>query len=183
MKKAILSIIVVSLIISTAQSQIAKSNWLIGGTASLRSSNYDVGTGITDKQIIVQLSGDVGYFIIDKFAVGLKPGYSRTETKSPHNIVNTYNIGPFIRYYFLPKEKFVNVFSELSYQYGLTKSNQGVSQNSNNISAIAGCAVFFNSSVALEFTLGYSSFSYNTSGNVKSIMAGIGFHFHLEKDK
>lgn len=183
MKIAVLLSISLILLTTNVKSQINKNNWMIGGAASLRSSKYDVGGGATNKQFIVQLSGDVGYFIIDKFAAGLKPGYSRTETNSTHNIVNTYNIGPFIRYYFLPKEKYVNLFSEFGYQYGKTKTNQGVSQNSNNLSAIAGCAVFFNSSVALEFTLGYSSFSYNTSGNVKSLISGIGFHFHLEKEK
>ncbi|MGE5107959.1 MAG: outer membrane beta-barrel protein, partial [Sphingobacteriales bacterium] len=164
--------------------QINKNNWMIGGAASLRASNYDLGGGFSSKQTIVQLSGDVGYFIIDKLAIGLKPGYSRTETNNPHIIANAYEIGPFVRYYFLPKEKYVNIFSELSYQYGIMKTNQGVSQNSNNFSGLIGCAAFFNSSVALEFTLGYSSYLYNNnSGKVNSVIAGVGFHFHLEKEK
>lgn len=183
MKSLFLSIAICFFTISSF-CQITKNNWMVGGAASLRSSNYDLGGGATSKQSVVQLSGDVGYFIFDKFVTGLKPGYNRTATKNPHNIVSTYNIGPFLRYYFLPKEKYVNIFSELSYQYGVTKNNQ-ISSNtkSNNLTGTAGCAIFFNSSVALEFTLGYSAFSYNNSGNVKSVIAGIGFHFHLEKEK
>jgi len=184
MKKTILVIITSAIFFGTADCQITKRNWMIGGAASFRSSNYNLGGGFSSKQTIVQLSGDVGYFIIDKFAAGLKPGYNRMETKSPHNIVNTYEIGPFARYYFLPSEKYVNIFSEVSYQYGITKSNQGVSQNSNNFSGVLGCAAFFNSSVALEFTLGYSSYLYNNnSGKVNSVIAGVGFHFHLENEK
>lgn len=163
-------------------SQITKDNWLIGGAASFRSSKYDNG-GVSSKQTIIQLSGDVGYFIIDKFATGLKLGYSRIETNNPLNISNTYEIGPFVRYYFLPPGKYVNIFSELSYQYGLMKTNQGVKQNSNNFSGVLGCAAFFNRSVAIEFTVGYSSYLYNNNtGKVNSLIAGVGFHFHLEKE-
>ena len=186
MKKTSLLIIVASFIINDAASQITKRNWMIGGAASFRSSKYDEAAGITSKQIILQLSGNVGYFLIDKFAVGLKPEYERTEVKqnANHQVVNTYGLGPFLRYYYLPVGKYVNIFSELSYQYGIIKTNQSSStNNSNKLSGLAGCAVFFNSSVALEFTLGYSSFSYNTAGKVKSLIAGIGFQFHLEKEK
>ena len=157
---------------------------MIGGSASYKSSKYEGSGSINSKQTLLQLSGDVGYFVIDKFATGLKPEYDRTETNNPHNIINTYGIGPFVRYYFLPAERYVNIFSELSYQYGLMKTNQGVSQNSNNFSGLLGCAAFFNSSVALEFTVGYSSYLYNNNaGKVNSIVAGIGFHFHLEKEQ
>lgn len=166
-----------------ANSQIEKGYWMIGGAASLRSSHYDLGNGSSSRQSIVQLSGDVGHFFFDKFAAGLKPGYNRTATNSPHNVVNTFNIGPFVRYYLLSKEKYVNIFSELCYQYGITKNSQtSASTTGNSFTGAIGCAAFFNSSVALEFTLAYSAFSYNNTGNVKSVIAGIGFHFHLEKE-
>lgn len=181
MKKKILLFVVVFNFYNQADCQIMEGNWMIGGVASFKSSKYDLG-GVSSRQTIAQLSGDVGYFIINKLAAGPKFGYSRTEVNSRHNVVNTYEICPFVRYYFLPAEKYVNIFSELSYQFGLAKSNQGVSQNSNNFSWLVGCAAFFNSSVALEFTLGYSSYLYNNNaGKVNNVIAGIGFHFHLEK--
>lgn len=183
MKKKTSLIIITLFLAYYANSQITKRNWMTGGAASFRSSKYDLG-GVSSKQTIVQLSGDVGYFIIDKLATGLKPGYSRTETNSPNNIGNTYEIGPFVRYYFLPAERYVNIFSELSYQYGLMKTNQGVKQNSNNFSGVLGCAAFFTSSVALEFTLGYSHYLYNNNlGKINSVIASIGFHFHLENEQ
>ncbi len=188
MKKTILLFFIASAFYNHADCQITKGNWMIGGAASFKSSKYDFG-GVSSKQTLVQLSGDVGYFIIDKFAIGLKLGYERTGingSSNPLNNVNanTYNIGPFARYYFLPAEKYVNIFSELSYQYGLMKTSQGASQNSNNFSGLVGCAAFFNSSVALEFTLGYSSYLYNNNaGKVNNVIAGIGFHFHLEKEQ
>lgn len=186
MKKLSLLTIAAGLIFSNASSQITKTNWMIGGAASFRSSNYEEAAGVTSKQIIVQLSGNVGYFLIDKLTVGLKPEYERTEVKqnANHQVVNTYGLGPFVRYYYLPVDRYVNIFSELSYQYGIIKTNQSSStNNSNKLSGLAGCAVFFNSTAALEITVGYSSFSYNTSGNVKSLIAGLGFQFHLENEK
>jgi hypothetical protein len=182
MKKTILLFLIFFTFYNNANSQITKGNWMIGGAASFKSSVYGHGAA-SSKQTIVQLSGDVGYFVIDKFAAGLKPGYSRTETNNPHIVVNTYEIGPFLRYYFLPEDAPVNIFPQLSYQYGWMKTNQGVKQNSNDFSGILGCAVFFNTSVALEFTLGYSHYLYNNNtGKVNNVIAGIGFHFHLEKE-
>lgn len=166
-----------------AYSQITKDTWMIGGSAGFRNSTYNNGGDFSSKQTIVELSGDIGYFIIDKLAVGLKPGYNRTGTNNPRLVANIYEVGPFIRYYILPADKTVNIFTELSYQYGILKTNQGISQNSNNFSGIAGCAVFFNSSVALDFNVGYSNYKYNNNtGKVNSLIAGIGFHFHLKKD-
>jgi len=183
--KSILLFFIGFIFYHNADSQITKGNWMIGGAASFRSSDYERVPGFLSKQTLIQLSGEVGYFIIDKLALGLKPGYDRTDTYNPHNIVNTYSLGPFARYYFLPIDKYVNIFSELSYQHGIQKTNQtSFGNNSNNFSGVGGLAVFFNSSVALEFTLGYSVYLYNyNSGRVKSVIAGIGFHFHLEKDK
>ena len=114
----------------------------------------------------------------------MKPSYDRTEITGYSNVtVSSYSLGPFARYYFLPSDKYVNIFSELSYQYGITKTSQSSSSfNNNKISGIVGCSAFFNTSVGLEFTLGYSSYLYsNNSAKVKSIIAGIGFHFYLEK--
>ncbi len=182
MNRVIYSVLLIFAAIN-ASSQITKQNWLIGGAASFRASKYEFG-GNSSKQSNLELTGDVGYFIIDKFAIGIKPAYSRSKLSYPVTIVNTYEIGPFARYYLLPTERSANIFSELSYQYGFMKTNQGVSQNSNNFSGVVGCSLFFNNSVALEFTLGFSSYLYNRNqGKVNSFIAGIGFHFHLEKEK
>ncbi len=185
MKKSILLFFIAFIFYNNAHSQITKGNWMIGGAASFRSSDYENVAGFPSKQTLLQLSGEVGYFIIDKFALGLKPGYDRTEGNNPRKIVNNYSVGPFARYYFLPVDRYVNIFSELSYQHGIQKTNQTSFVNNNNdFSGVGGLPFFLILSVALEFTLGYSVYLYNyNSGKVKSVIAGIGFHFHLEKDK
>jgi len=187
MKKSIEFVIILLFFSLASKSQITKRNWMTGGGASFRSSKYE--GGLSSTEIVTQLSGDVGYFVIDKLSIGLKPEYERNEVKenTNHQIINTYRLGPFVRYYLLPNEKYVNMFSEISYQYGITNTNQiSSTTKSNKLSGLLGCAVFFNSSVALEFTLGYSSYRYSAdsfanTGRVKSVIAGIGFQFHLEK--
>jgi hypothetical protein len=130
-------------LLTKADSQITKRNWMIGGSGSFRSSKYETTNSVYQKQILLNLSGNVGYFIIDKLPVGLKPVYERIEAKGfDRTVVNVYALGPYARYYFLPSDKYVNIFSELSYQYGITKTNQGSTTNSNNLSGLIGCAAF-----------------------------------------
>lgn len=186
MKKTILLFFLVSIFYNNAHSQITKENWLIGGSASY-SSLKNKGNGIpNDNQIEIQLSGNVGYFFLDKFVGGLKPVFESNKVVNGSTATNSsgiYELGPFLRYYFLPADSHVNILSEISYKYGITPSSGNPTLHSNNISGLIGCEVFFNQSVGVEFTIGYSSLKYTKStGSVNTIIAGIGFQFHLEKD-
>jgi hypothetical protein len=163
--------------------QITKSYWLVGGSGSFSSTGNNRVGG--NKESRVQVAGDIGYFVVDKLALGLKPGFFRLKNRGDFGVikVNTYNIGPFVRYYFLSPEKALNLFTELGYDFGKNTSNNLESRSFNEFLGTAGVAAFFNSSVALEFTLGYSSFGYNTSGRTNSVLAGIGFHYHCKRNK
>lgn len=166
----------------TANAQLTKGTWLLGGNGSYRSSKYNVPGGQDSKQTLIGINGNIGYFVRDKFAIGLKPGYERYDAVDfSRYISNEYKIGPFVRLYFLPNERQVNLFAELSHQFGYRSVKGGGSFNNNNFSGLAGVAAFLNTTIALEFTLGYSYYLYNNNtGDVKSIIAGVGFQFHLE---
>lgn len=121
---------------------------------------------------------------MDKFAVGLNPSL----TYGSNNVANTstiITIGPFVRYYFLKTENIFNLFAEGSYAYGSnTGKGQGKGQHLNIFSFSGGPVLYFNSSVGLEFTIGYSTTKVvGFSGTNNEIRFGIGFKFHLEKDK
>lgn len=107
MQKILLLTVFVSVFAYDSNSQIEKRNWIVGGIASYRSSEYNEVAGLTSKQIIFQLSGNLGYYFINKFAIGIKPEYDRTEVKqnANHQVVNSYGLGPFVRYYYLPIKK------------------------------------------------------------------------------
>ena len=189
MKKTVLLIITVSLIFCNANSQITKGNWMVGGSGSFSTNNVSATQSQTTN---IEIRPGIGYFIANKLAVGLKLSYISEDlskfvqmTGSPGLTIHSLLIGPFARYYFLEPEKTVNFFAEANYSYGSYKSTgyYTISDGrSNDLSFALGSAIYFNSSVAIEFSLGYYSthditYGYNNNG----LQMGIGFQIHLEK--
>lgn len=186
-----------------AKAQLDKGTWLISGTGNFASSNYNFKNTVqntTQKStsLNIKLSPSVSFFVIDKLAIGLKPSISFEKADggdvydSNGNIIASggnskitrFDIGPFLRYYLLQKEKQVNIFGELGYQYG-TDKGFGFGVHRNIFFINAGTEIFFNSSVGLEFTVGYLS-KNEKNGTISTqtqntIQAGIGFNFHLQK--
>lgn len=63
--------------------QLDKGIWLIGGSGSFQSIKRDFIVGrdiVLYKDIDISLSPSVGYFIIDKVAIGIKPSFSWSKT-------------------------------------------------------------------------------------------------------
>lgn len=106
-------------------------------------------------------------------------------------------IGPFVRYYFLAKEKPFNILFESSYQRGFLGDIITRKGYINNISLLTGTSLFFNKTIALEFLLGYNRFykesiiepigveypGYSSIFLQKGLQFSIGLQFHLEKNK
>lgn len=179
-----------------ANAQITKGNWMVGGNANFSSQDTYNNKGAKNNisQKTVQLKPNLGYFLIDKLAIGARLGYEGTffgdygygATKS-----NSFFVGPFARYYFLKPEKEVNVFAESSYSLGETYYRgaieyQNYSRLEKTYSFMAGPVVYFNSSVSMEFTLQYSStnikYEENDLTNNK-FQVGLGLQIYLEKNR
>ena len=182
--------------------QLEKGTWLINGTGNFSSSNYNfkntpLNTSQKSTSLNIKLTPSVAFFVIDKLAVGVKPSISFEKAEggdlydSNGNIIASggsskitrFDVGPFIRYYFLEKEKTVNVFTESGYQYGINKGF-GFAVQRDIFFINIGTEIFFTSSVGLEFTLGYLS-KKEKNGTLSTqtqntIQAGIGFNFHLQ---
>jgi hypothetical protein len=195
MKKSILLTIAVTVIFFDAQSQITKGNWMVGGNASYTHTNNDISTLAKYKNTTFSVAPNIGYFVWDKFCTGVKLSISFWKNDYPANSGGTisystknqfYNLGPFVRYYFLQTDKRANLFVEGIYQHQLRKdiSPSANSKQAANIYAInAGPVFYFNSSVGIELTIGYSSLKYNgTSGSNGTFQTNIGLQIHLEKD-
>ena len=141
----------------------------------------------------VKLTPNIGYFVIDKFAVGLKSTLDLRNVK-PLSGSGTgkslrLDYGPFVRYYFLEKEKQFNILTEASYQFG-NVTLTGEKGSRSNFSLLAGPAIYFNSSVALEVLVGYQYTKEEISSPTfpnpykqidKGFQFAIGFQIHLEK--
>lgn len=181
MKKSIQLLIILLLFSITSNSQITKGNWLLSGNASFSMLQYGSEGTVRYKQTNLQLAPSVGYFLKDKLAVGLRPALTYGSNNiSLANSETIFTIGPFVRYYLLKPANVFNILTEGSYLYGTFKS--GPKQNT--FSFAAGPVIYFNSSVGLEFLLGYASTKVaHFAGNNNELKFSIGFHFNLEKEK
>lgn len=136
-------------------------------------------------------------------AVGLKPGFTYNKANygdlindgvlvasGGYSNTTWFDIGSFLRYYFLPTDNQINLFSEVNYNYGIENTHPGKG-NRSSYSFNAGPVVYFNSSVGIEFTIGYNSsksisYGLNSSKDdytvkMNSFQVGLGLQIHLEK--
>ena len=181
--KIVFSVILLMLINHhNASAQLAKGTWLLGGNCSYSATKFNLpGGGLSSTNGALSINPNIGYFLLDKFVLGLKPGYERISVGDViKQVNNTYKTGSFARYFFLPIEKQTNVFGEASYQYGYSKARNGGSTNINILSGNVGMAAFLNTSVALELSLGYSYYVYDNDPALRSVVAGIGLQFYLD---
>jgi hypothetical protein len=166
----------------TANAQVTKGNWMVGGNANFSSSKsestFNNDTVIT-KGSALAISPTLGYFIIDKLALGLGGSFVLS-LPTGGSSSNGYGFGPFARYYFLKPEKTINILTQIS--YGYFKNSSG--SDGDNFSIKAGPVVYFNSSVGLEFLVDYTVNTYNNqdvTSKTSGINVGFGLQIHLEK--
>lgn len=191
MKKLFTSLLS-TIVFFTVHAQLDKGTWLAGGTGKFYSytSQYSSATYSNEASYTqIDLSPNVGYFVVDKLAFGIRPTFSSIKGKvttagGGSTNVQRYWIGPFGRYYFLKPDKQVNIVTDVAYQYGIFNAG-GQKGKLNTFSAMAGPVVYFNSSVGLEFLLGYSSsledVEQANKESRKGFQIGIGFQIHLQK--
>lgn len=188
MKPIRLLFIAALLFTGVANAQITKGNWMVGGSGSFTSSKNNSTYGFDGSTSAYrinafELTPDIGYFFIDKLAVGTVINFNYfgspdSDLKGTHS----YGIGPFVRYYFLKPETRINVFAEASYHYSFTDKSVIGKFETNGYAFKAGPAIFFNSSVALECTLQYNYTKVNAnSSDSGNFVVGLGFQIHLEK--
>ena len=177
--------------------QLEKRNWLIGGSGNLFSFNekytYPTFSG-TSKYTDIELSASIGYFLFDKFSIGLRPYFSNFKgSSSGGGSTNNLKlaVGPFARYYFLKDDRQFNLLGDVSCQFGTNQELNGEHPKGkfNSFSVMTGIEAFFNSSVGLEILVGYKQqvASYDNSpsayiDNRKGFQTSIGFQFHLQKE-
>lgn len=188
----ILSVVLFILFAKSSLGQLDQGNWLVGGSAKLYSYSNNFGStanSITAKYTEIDISPNVGYFLADRFVLGLRPTFSSfsgrvTSAGGGTTSVQRFWIGPFGRYYFLDSDKTHNILLESSYQFG-KYNGRGQKGDLRTFSVLAGPALYFNSSVGIEFLFGYShrlEEVKNASKDIKNgLQIGIGIQFHLTK--
>ncbi len=76
MKKSILLFLIAFIFCNNANCQITKGNWLVGGNATFSRLKNSSTASAQFKQTNFEIRPLLGYFLKDKFAVGLDPSLS-----------------------------------------------------------------------------------------------------------
>lgn len=184
MNKIIALALCMLICVLAATGQITKNNWMVGGTISYASTNYNsINYGDAHTAYNLEVKPNVGYFFIDKLSAGLKSSIGITGDKSRSQSYTDFNIGPYVRYYLLNSEKYVNVITEAGYLYGFEKGSTPEKTQKNTFCFSAGPVLYFNNVVGMEVLLSYSTYKYSGfTGNNNTIMVGLGLQIHLEKE-
>jgi hypothetical protein len=177
--------------LTTANAQLTKTNWLVGGNgkfSSIKGTNSSPSITYDSKYTDLTFSPNIGYFILDKFAVGIKSSFNweKNITYPPGGGTTDqrrFMLGPFVRYYLLSYDKQLNFLIEPAFQFGTYRA--GAAKGSNNtVTTMAGPVFYFNSSVGLELLAGYYLMKENVgnlSATRKGFQLSIGFQIHLMK--
>ena len=183
--------------ISNSFAQLDKGTYLLGGNGSFYNYNGKFNSSnnnTTSKATDIKINASVGYFLIDKFVLGLRPSFSFNRGKligTPNTFGSTtqFLIGPFSRYYFLEKDKQFNILLDAAYLFG-TNSYPFANREKgsiNELSILTGLEAFFNTTVGVEFLVGYKSKYEDIKGitgysdKKNGVNVSIGFQIHLEK--
>jgi Outer membrane protein beta-barrel domain len=181
MKKLIFALACI-VVTSKLSAQINKGQWLAGGNINWTSS---FNSYYNSNATVISFMPDAGYFFIDKLAGGLNLVFNINNPSGNDFSTKTYGVSPFVRYYFLPKTKSLNLFAQAAYGWNRTNGDGlgGSNINSHQWSFSAGPAIFLNPHVALEFALNYTNMGGPdySNGNPETFGLNIGFQIHLGK--
>lgn len=192
MQKTLLSLIILFSTFS-GFAQINKGQFLVGGSGSFYNKKI---SGIETTNFT--LSPNVGYFFLDKLAVGLNANLGYTQSKYSINQktdTKAYGVSPFVRYYVLPASNKVNFFAQASYGWGkgitsYTTNDYKFKLNTTSFAFAGGPVFFITPNVAVELSIGYgqNDSKYKNGNNEnklkdKNFQAGVGFQIHLGKGK
>ena len=158
LKLVVLSVLFSALALtSQAQATLAKSDKFVEGTFSYSSS--------TGTDAAYGIKPTVGYFLTDKFAVGVLGEVGKTSTGA-----KTLNYGAFGRCYCLNVGEKFKAYSQLTVLSSST-DNAGTKTNSFSTDLGIGANYFFTSKLALSVNL-VNLISYTSSGSNSNFTVG-----------
>lgn len=157
--------------------QILKNQWLIGGNAA-----FDYEKQGDYKATTIMVSPNAGYFFINNLAGGLRVNFWTNKVKGDDESSTFFSVAPFARYYFLPAAQKINVFADAAYGFG--SGGYKDKESLNELSIMAGPAIFLSSNTALELALYYKSYGgkyyENVAGDKENHFGlSIGLQVHL----
>jgi hypothetical protein len=203
MKKLLLTAITSLFIFCAALAQTGKGHKYLGGSFTFSYDedgtvqNYNFDTGVTQYLnhdiVSFNISPEFGFFLSDKWAIGIQPGYSRvsgTETSNFYSNVNAANnysytskyhtdiIGLAInlRYYCMLTDKF-GIYPQM----GISSSHIANNFTNGHFAAYAGPNVVFfpTPKVGLNMGFGNISYQYNYLSHGSFVNASLNNNFNF----
>ena len=162
-----------------AFAQINKGQLLVGGNVGFQSMKQGDGSATN-----ITFSPNAGYFFMNNLAGGARISFNSQKEEGDEDAFTVFTAAPFLRYYFMPAGKKLNIFADAHYGFG--SASYGESASINEFQIAAGPAVFLSPNTALEFALFYNSkggeYYENGAGDRLSTFGlNIGFQVHLGK--
>lgn len=162
--KKILILFILMMTVVWSQQTIAQSvysgTWMIGGSAQFSSTKIKNSDGATTS---LDLSPNLGLFVIDDLAVGL--GISFMSTSAGGNTNSSFGLGPFVRYYITDP-----VFVQGGVDLGLDD------ESATTFGLSIGYSWFIDNTLAIEPSLFFSSVNYegeNADATIFGLSIGI----------
>jgi outer membrane protein len=194
MNKKISLFIIAACINIGAFAQFNKGRMLVGGSLgfSMTSSKDPDGGGVNEKDTYFSLAPQLGWFVVNRLAVGANVDLSFYKTTSEANGQSSSTSGtgvqvePFIRYYLQPGIFFQGQVGAGTVKYKSSGDVFNPVDGTFNITSwalSAGYAYFLNDHVAIEPILGYSSQVYHmdTQFTNSGLSLRIGLQLYLGK--
>ena len=187
MKKFIFGgLIAASALVSTANAQIQKGNWMVG--SSLVTSNFGLNTGAGYD---FSISPKGLYFLEDNIGVG---GYVNLGFMKPGKGESTqfnYGVGALGRYYLSPGEKGVDNllyhgrwFFEGNVGIGGTSVENGISTTGLDFGVGPGYSYFITPNIGLEGLLKYNGVTgFGNEGLTSKLSFNVGFSIYIPTSK
>jgi hypothetical protein len=201
MKKHLLTFSILFIVIGSASAQIGKGAYYLGGSFNYNydqagtSNIYSYSTGstvYTNSHITnIQVSPDFGFFLTDRWAIGLQLGYSRVSGRETNDYIandsttasytrsDTYHsdaigIGVHLRYYWMLNDR-IGIFP----QFGVTTSNDLNNFNDGTLSLGGNANIVFFATPHLAINLGFGNLAYNLDYLSKTSNFNLGLNTNI----
>ena len=202
MKKHLFTLLFLITAAGAANAQIGKGHYYIGGNFNYNYDDYGytntytyaTGSTIYSNHDIsnLQINPDFGFFLSNKWSVGIQPGYSRvagTETSAYYALNNSgtnsylYNhkyhndalsLGVHFRYYCMLTDK-IGVFP----QFGVTSAHDVNNFKSGSLVVGGNPNIVFFATPKLAVNLGFGNLQYNHDYQTKTNSFNIGLNTNI----
>ena len=171
MKKIALGVTALLDVVSIANAQTDKGDWMVGGNMTINTTSGNSEFSLTPS---------AGYFFAKNFAAGALVTLKFQNIEGTK--YSTVEVGPFARYYFDLKNSNFKPFLHADFNFGNSTVKNDFGKVNSTVTSFfigAGGAFFINPNVALEAVAGYNRSKIENLPPDNGFLFRIGFQVHL----